>query len=468
MPRYLSRCRLILPALALLPVKASLAAPSPMLPWPDLGSATARSPGGGANDAALLVAIEHYRFLEDKPVAGAKRNVNDWQLYLTHTRGVPVENVLLLRDDQATREGMLKAAAEAASRVRAGGTLWFLFIGHGASLPDKEASGVLLGVDTQNTADSLAMRGVSQSELLAALGRGRQLHTVAILDSCFSGRSSDGRALLPGLQPIVAVKMDAAQATSTVLLAAAQGNEFAGPLPGGHRPAFSYLTLAGLRGWGDSDGDGRVTMGEAVRYARRALQTLLVGRDQTPEVAGPADGVAVVSANEAGPDLASWQRMMDSPGSERAPPPSFDASRPPPTPAPAPPANPTSTDLVTTAAGPVQARTRPWRIVAWSSAAGALLAGGTAMVFWQVLGNGHFDDAKKYDAQYVERGLAQDDADRRSAIADAKSDGRIAIGCGIGAGLLAVTAVAAFIADSPDEKSPPALSLSPMGLRFSF
>jgi tetratricopeptide (TPR) repeat protein len=289
----------------------SAGAPSATLPWPDLGKTAAKSPGGGAKDAALLVAIERYPFLEDKPVTGARRNLNDWQLYLTKTRGVPVENVVLLRDDQATREKILNAAADIAKRVQAGGTLWFLFIGHGAPSTAKKAGGVLLGVDTQNDADSLGARGVSQSELLTVLGKGKHARTVAILDSCFSGRSSSGSTLVAGLQPIVAVNMDAAVASGAVLLAAAQGNEFAGPLPGGNRPAFSYLMLAALRGWGDSNGDGKVTVSEAVQYAHRALQALLVGRHQTPNIVGPADNVAVASAGESGPDLGDWQRMMD-------------------------------------------------------------------------------------------------------------------------------------------------------------
>jgi TPR repeat protein len=108
-------------------------------------------------------------------------------------------------------------------------------------------------------------------------------------------------------------------ATGTVLLAAAQGNEYAGPLPGGNRPAFSYLTLAALRGWGDSNHDGKVTVSEATQYARRALQALLVGRHQTPDMAGPGDSVAVASAGESGPDLGDWQRMMADPSEATAP-----------------------------------------------------------------------------------------------------------------------------------------------------
>ena len=35
-------------------------------------------------------------------------------------------------------------------------------------------------------------------------------------------------------------------------------DSFAGPLPGGGRPAFSYLMLGALRGWADEDGDREI------------------------------------------------------------------------------------------------------------------------------------------------------------------------------------------------------------------
>ena len=286
-------CSLFSAAL-ILTVSASLrAAPLATLPWPDLSRPTSKNPGGGAKDAALIVAIERYAFLEDKPVVGARRNANDWHLYLTKTRGVSAENIVFLRDDQASREKILSGAAEVARRAQPGGTVWFLFIGHGAPSPGKATGGMLLGVDVQNDAESLEERGVSQTEVLSHLAKGKQANTVAIVDSCFSGRSNTGSTLVAGLQPIVPVPITAAMTGGAILLTAAQGNEYAGPLPGGNRPAFSYLMLAALRGWGDSNRKGKVTVGEAARYAHRALQTLLVGRHQTPDIVGPADGVVV-------------------------------------------------------------------------------------------------------------------------------------------------------------------------------
>jgi uncharacterized caspase-like protein len=109
-----------------------------------------------------------------------------------------VGNVALLRDAEGTRESLLEAAAAAASRVGRGGTLWFIYIGHGAPAADGK-EGVLVGADAQRSASSLYARSVRQSELFDLFEQGKQARTVAVLDACFSGQVGGGDALVPGL-----------------------------------------------------------------------------------------------------------------------------------------------------------------------------------------------------------------------------------------------------------------------------
>ena len=110
-------------------------------PWPDL-SAPPPLQGGGESDAALLIGIEDYLLVEDVP--GALDNIDDWYMWLKKTRGLPLGSTVMLRDEQATRETILEETQEAAGRVGPGGTLWFLFIGHGAPSKDGQ-DGLLLG-----------------------------------------------------------------------------------------------------------------------------------------------------------------------------------------------------------------------------------------------------------------------------------------------------------------------------------
>ena len=268
--------------------------------WPDLSEPTSES-GGGEADAALIVGIGDYVFAPD--VEGATANAQDWYVYLTRGRKVPVGNVLLLRDEEGTREQLLEKAAEAAKLVGKGGTLWFVYIGHGAPAKDGK-DGVLVGVDAQQSANSLYARSVSRGEVFDLLAKGKQSRTVALLDACFSGKGTGGEPIVAGLQPLLP---STSTRSNAIVLSAGASDQFAGPLPGAKRPAFSYLALGAMRGWGDANGDGHVTASEVRDYATDALRVLLRDRKQTPLVEGPGiNGPLVASGGESGPDVSSF------------------------------------------------------------------------------------------------------------------------------------------------------------------
>jgi hypothetical protein len=272
--------------------------------WPELKEPTRA--GGGEKDAAFIAAVERYAFVA--PVPGARANGVDWYNHLVQGRRVPLESVKLLRDEAVTKEKMIRFAREAAAAVKPGGTLWIVFVGHGA--PGRGGkSAVLVGVDAQQDADSLHERSLSRSDLLDIAAKSRASRVVAVLDTCFSGRNTEGKPLVAGLQPLVVTGPPAGLDPRVLLFTAAKGNEFAGPLPGGGRPSYSYLVLGALRGWADSkeaggNGDGRVTAKELHGYTTRALASILTDRTQTPTFEGNA-GEALGDAKEKGPDLAA-------------------------------------------------------------------------------------------------------------------------------------------------------------------
>ncbi len=283
--------------ISLCAVSAFAAEPS----WPDLSSPMPAQ-GGGENDAAVIVGVEKYLAVPGIP--GAVQNASDWYAYLSRTRLVPPTNIHLLRDTLATREKMKKALTEAASEVKPGGTLWFVFIGHGAPARDAK-DGVLVGFDAQQDADSLYDRSLSRSEVLALASGGASHRSLVLLDACFSGRSAAGE-LVKGLQPLIPLASRVNELGTTVLLTAGSSDQFAGPLPGGTRPAFSYLVLGGLRGWADRNSDGKITVDELHQYTRDSLQTVLTDRTQTPELSGTPFKEAVGRGTETGPDLTAW------------------------------------------------------------------------------------------------------------------------------------------------------------------
>jgi hypothetical protein len=274
--------------------------------WPSVS--TELPPTGlGENDAAVVVGISEYAFLPK--VAGAAENATDWFRYLVKTRGVPQEHVHLLRDIDATAESMLEAIDQAATEAKPGGTVWFLFVGHGAPTADHD-DGLVLGADTQVSEKSLLARGVPQKELLARIEKGQQAHAIVVFDACFSGTIGDGKTqLVPGSQATIPVRrINVAAGRSSILSAS---DQVAGPLPGHDRPAFSYLLLGAARGWADEDKNATVTLGEAFEYTRDVLRTMVRGRSQVPSLRGAKDGVVVAErATEAGPDLVDLQAAL--------------------------------------------------------------------------------------------------------------------------------------------------------------
>lgn len=275
-----------------------LAAPLLGAAWPDLSQSTPVGPGA-PGDAALIVSISDYLVLEDVP--GADLNARDWQRWF-EDRQVPY--VKALWDKEATLETLREEARTAASRASPGGTLWFVFIGHGAPGPD--GSGYLVGADAQQTPTQFYSRSLRRDDLTALLETGSQAHTVLVLDTCFSGLTPSGAKAMPEGQSVLLT--GTWRPPRSTVLTAGRSDQFAGPLPGEMRPAFTYLVLGGLRGWADGNGDGAITAREVTRYADDTLlQTLPGGRRQSPEVFG-AEPDLILSrpvSPEARPDLSA-------------------------------------------------------------------------------------------------------------------------------------------------------------------
>lgn len=269
--------------------------------WPPVSTAVPSMVGEGTKDAALLIGIDGYLLLPKVP--GATQNVNDWMSFLRDSRKVPFDHIHSLRDQDATRENILKRAEEAAAQVEEGGTLWFVFVGHGAPRPaaaGEAPDGVLVGVDAQQNANMYS-RSVAQREIAEKLTTNNKGRVVMVVDACFSGRTADGNSLMPGAQPAIPVEPEApAQVT---LLSAGKADQFSGPLPNGRRPAFSYLVLGGMRGWADKNLDGVVTVREAIDYSREVLLRE-IGRRQEPTLSSGLSELPLSrGASEPGPDV---------------------------------------------------------------------------------------------------------------------------------------------------------------------
>ncbi len=128
---------------------------------------------------------------------------------------------------------------------------------------------------------------------------------------------------------------------------------------------------------------------------------------------------------------------------------------------------------ISLAAGePAKPRSRALRVVTWTALAGAVAAGAVAGTFL-IIRSGQKSDFDKYnnlvgDASTPPAEIATDMSKRAAASNDLNRSKWIAVGCGIGAGALAVTALVTYLLDSGGGDSKTAVSVSPFGIGVTF
>ena len=261
--------------------------------WPDISEPISNIGVNMGEDSALIIAIEDYTYAPD--VAGALQNGKDWEQYFIDSAGIPLSQVRFLSNELAYKDAILEVAQELSEKTHETGKIWLVYIGHGANYENKP---IILDVDARQT-DISFKKSLLQEELLSVLEQ--QHDVIALIDACFSGRDTQGLALLTGSQPVVLSSM--LEMPKTTILTAATSDQFAGDLPYLSRPSFSYLALGALRGWGDLNNDGQISLLEVKNYSEEAIASVVVGRRQTPTITGSNENQIVSKGREKSPDL---------------------------------------------------------------------------------------------------------------------------------------------------------------------
>jgi hypothetical protein len=293
---------LLASALSLLPVGAALAATYGEGVWPEFTSLPAT--GMGSRDAALVVGVEYYDHYGE--LRGATVGARQWSRWLETIHGVPSDRLVTLTDSAATCTDIRSAAANAASRVDAGGVLWVVFIGRGTLAPSG-SDALLLCADADPGADAVTAMGVGLSSLMDALDKGAQKRSLLVLDTAFVPPSPAPGAVV---EPVVLQPGPSFQSrgSATALLASHTGRPLP-HLPELRQPAFSYLLLGALRGWADADDNKRVTADEALLWVQQTLEVFHPQYAEAPAGWGAVEGVVISEAREFAPDRAeiSWR-----------------------------------------------------------------------------------------------------------------------------------------------------------------
>jgi hypothetical protein len=144
------------------------------------------------------------------------------------------------------REALDRAEARAASEP--GSTIIFYFSGHA------DGEGLLLGDDR-----------FGYRELRERLARSHAQVRVAVLDACNSGSATKPKGGHQGTGPVF-TPVDPLRVDGAAILAASGAEELAQESSDVEGSYFTHHLISGLRGAGDRDGNGVVTLGEAYAY----------------------------------------------------------------------------------------------------------------------------------------------------------------------------------------------------------
>lgn len=233
---------------------------------------------------ALVIGISQYQYLNDAPPITDERNLPERQslphvqfadadarafaaMLLHHScGGFPSGNIVVLTNQQATRQGIMRAVRELKLKIRATDLLYFYFAGHGVI--SAEGIRYLLPYDAQ--AEYPVEQGLPMNGVIPMLrGQLNPRNLVCFVDACYSS------AIIGDVTESVE-EYDLDDRPIGVPPASIAGLFSSGPVeqsyenPGSGHGVFTEYLLKAMQGEADriSDccGDGRVTGFEAYLY----------------------------------------------------------------------------------------------------------------------------------------------------------------------------------------------------------
>ncbi|KAJ7653667.1 caspase domain-containing protein [Mycena polygramma] len=152
---------------------------------------------------ALLIGVNKYKHKGINDLSGCVDDAEDISKYLTETLGVSSDNIDILRDEQATREGIIKSLRGLASdkRIGCGDPILIFFAGHGteAKAPAGWATGgqniqMLVPHDfvprTSEEEPAQGLLDITFNALLSDIAKEKGDNITVILDSCHAGSST--------------------------------------------------------------------------------------------------------------------------------------------------------------------------------------------------------------------------------------------------------------------------------------
>lgn len=223
---------------------------------------------GYANSWAILVGIDDYQ--KWPRLQYAVRDAEGVGQLLVQKFGFAPERVLTLKNEQATRNGILAAFHDRLAHrgVQPNDRIFVFFAGHGATR--RLSSGRDLGyiIPWDADPDKLATDAIPMTEIQNIAESLQAKHALFVMDACYSGLG-----LTRGAANASFLRDNARRLGRQMLTAGGADQLVSDGGPNGHS-VFTWTLMQALGGKGDLNGDGLITATELAAYVAPAVSSV--------------------------------------------------------------------------------------------------------------------------------------------------------------------------------------------------
>lgn len=247
---------------------------------------------------AAVIGINKYKNLPSLKYAA--NDAREFYRYLVEVNRIPKDHIWLLLDEEATLD-KLRSTLGTHLRRQAGrdDTVIIFLAGHGAtekdaSSPDGDGLEKYILPHNADPKDLYAS-AMPMNEISRIFQRISSERLIFISDTCYSGASGGRTVPATGIRAnISAAFLDRlTQGKGRVIITASDANEVSVEKDELRHGVFTYYLLEALRGKGDLDGDGMITVDEVYRYVSLKVPQA-TGQDQHPVKKGEMRGQIIL------------------------------------------------------------------------------------------------------------------------------------------------------------------------------
>jgi len=232
------------------------------------------------NSYALIIGIDKYQNVQN--LNYAVKDAESIHDILVNTFDFPEFNIKLLKNEEATKQNILKSFSDITKKADYKDRVLIYFAGHGATddLPEGGEMGYLLPVDGDK--DDLFLSSIAMDDLKRISLMSKAKHLLYLVDACYGGIAAIGSRGLDSKSTPNFIEKITKNKSRQIITAGGRGEEVIEKSEWGHS-AFTLNLIRGLKeGNADLNADSYITANELGMFLREKV-TIDSENQQTPQ-----------------------------------------------------------------------------------------------------------------------------------------------------------------------------------------